>query len=398
VKILFVTPYLPYATAPHAGGLYVFAMIKGLVARGHTVSLLSLVTKDELEYVAELRELCDRVVPLLVNPVIRNSAGALLRHILAPSVFPAWHPDVARTIDDLMQQERFDVVQFNWAEMGQYLKHAKKRDSCVVLCAIDILTTTLYRSFSTTPKTIRKIWLYWYWRNAQLYERLLYPRLDHVLTLSPKDVDYLRLNMPYVKSSVLSPGFSETLIQRSIALNQSKNILFVGNMKRPLNIEGVLWFYNKVFPYIRRQVNDVRFYIVGASPTMEIMALTADEQVTVTGTVDRVESFYDHCRLSIVPLFVGGGIIKKAIDSLAAGCPIVATTIGVEGIDVHHEGEVLIADDAQAFALAVIRLLQDDQLWLQLAHAGRALATRAYAWDTAITQLETIYHRCAVAS
>ena len=390
MKILFVSPYFPYPTVPHAGGVYIFRLIEALTRLNHSVSLLSFVTAEESLHIAEMERFCHRLVTVPIDPSFRKSPRHILRHLLRPVTYQVWHPDFSAALDRMILETQFDIVQFEYSETGQYLDILKKRLPAL-LTVYDMPGTTIRRHFENEKKTLRKIWLYWYWRKAEWYEFKVYPRFDHVLTLSEKDQKYITKKIPCAKASVLFPWVDEELLRHSTELNQSKDVLFVGNMRRPLNVDAVLWFYHEVFPLVRAQIPETRLCIVGDSPLPAIQALTADKNVVVTGKVDRIDDYYRSCRLTIVPLFIGGGIVKKALDALAIGCPVVATTIGVEGIDVHHECEALVADSPQQFAVAVTRLLQDDVLWMQLAQAGRELVRRKYDWAATIAGLEYLY-------
>ncbi|WP_129670620.1 glycosyltransferase family 4 protein [Candidatus Chloroploca sp. Khr17] len=392
MKILFVTPYFPYPSVAHAGGVYTFRMIQGLAEHGHAVTLLSLVTEEEARHLAPMKAICSRVVTIPTDPHWRHAVQYLPRHLLAPATFPGWHPKLAAVLQNLVAQETFDVVQLNWSELGQYVGLLKQK-SATVLCAIDVLSTTLERDWANEKDFVRKLWLSWYAKDAKRYEKKIYPQIDHIITLSQKDHDYLMNHIRQVQASVLLPGVDETLLQLPLQLHESKDIVFVGHMQRPFNVSAVLWFYHQVFPYVRQQVPAARLVVVGADPPDTIRSLAKDPGVVVTGAVERIEDFYASSRLAIVPLFVGGGIIKKAIDALAAGCPIVTTRIGVEGLAVRDEQEVLLADDATAFGHAVVRLLQDDTLWMHLARAGRACVLRQHHWPSTIAALEAIYQK-----
>jgi glycosyltransferase involved in cell wall biosynthesis len=392
MKILFVSPFFPYPSVPHAGGVYVFRLIEALTRRNHSVSLLSFVTAEESVHIAEMERICHRVVTVPIDPSFRKLLKNIPRHLLQPVTFQVWHPDFSAALDRMISETQFDVVQLFWSETGQYVGVLKDRFP-TVLCAIDVIVPTLERTFRNERNLFRKIWLYWYWRNAEWYESRVYPRFNHVLTLSEKDQTYIIKKIPHAEANVLFPWVDEKLLRHPIELNRSKDILFVGNMKRPPNVDAVLWFYREVFPLVRAQVPEARLCIVGDAPAPVIQALRSDQNVVVTGKVDRVDDYCRSCRLTIVPLFIGGGIIKKALDALATGCPVVATTIGVEGIDVHHEREALVADSPQQFAVAVTRLLRDDLLWMQLAQAGRELVCRNYNWTTTVAGLEHLYKK-----
>jgi glycosyltransferase involved in cell wall biosynthesis len=92
---------------------------------------------------------------------------------------------------------------------------------------------------------------------------------------------------------------------------------------------------------------------------------------------------------------VGGGTRFKALEAMAAAKPIVSTSLGVEGIPVAHERELLLADTPAAFADSVLRLLQElpapHGLATQLGMAGRQLVAAHYTWDTIVPELERVY-------
>ena len=65
--------------------------------------------------------------------------------------------------------------------------------------------------------------------------------------------------------------------------------------------------------------------------------------------------------VSIVPLRIGGGTRLKIYKSMAAGTPVVSTTVGAEGLDVSSPENILLADTPQTFADACLRLLEESQ-------------------------------------
>jgi glycosyltransferase involved in cell wall biosynthesis len=87
----------------------------------------------------------------------------------------------------------------------------------------------------------------------------------------------------------------------------------------------------------------------------------------------------DKCRISVAPLRYGSGIKGKLVRSLAFGLPAVASSIGVEGMGLEHEKNVLVADDPRAFAAQVVRLYQDRTLWDRLQEGGYAFVQEKYS-------------------
>ncbi len=81
----------------------------------------------------------------------------------------------------------------------------------------------------------------------------------------------------------------------------------------------------------------------------------------------------------MVPLAAGGGTRIKLLEAFAHGVPVVATTVGAEGVDARHETHLLIADAPAALAGACSRLLADRGAARRLAAAARGLVESRYA-------------------
>ena len=167
-------------------------------------------------------------------------------------------------------------------------------------------------------------------------------------------------------------------------------LLFVGVMNYFPNTDGVTYFVREVLPAIRAVHPDVRLKIVGMNPPEAVKLLGAGH-IEVTGVVDDPRPYLDSSTVVIVPLRVGGGTRFKIVEAMAKGKPIVSTRIGAEGIEVSHDRELLLADDADSFAREVGRLLTDPELAKRLGRAGRQLAEQRYSWESALTRLEAFY-------
>jgi glycosyltransferase involved in cell wall biosynthesis len=67
---------------------------------------------------------------------------------------------------------------------------------------------------------------------------------------------------------------------------------------------------------------------------------------------------------------------------------VVSTTLGAEGLGARDGEHLLLADDAEHFAAAVLRLLNDGALGERLGAAGRALYDEQFTWPAAWRKLE----------
>jgi glycosyltransferase involved in cell wall biosynthesis len=161
----------------------------------------------------------------------------------------------------------------------------------------------------------------------------------------------------------------------------------------PPNVEGVLWFGREVFPRVLQEVPEARFVVVGKDPPREVRDLTLQvRNVRVTGYVPDPAPYLAETGAFIVPLHAGGGMRVKIVDAWCWGVPVVATTVGAEGIEVEDGLNALVADDPQALADAVVRVLRDEALGESLRENGRRWVEERYNWRTVYPRWEEVYN------
>jgi glycosyltransferase involved in cell wall biosynthesis len=171
-------------------------------------------------------------------------------------------------------------------------------------------------------------------------------------------------------------------------------VTFLGGLHWPPNAEGVLWFAREVWPTVWRQVPDALFTIIGKNPpeTLTKLQETGEpSRIEITGYVEDLEPYLASTAAFIVPLQAGGGMRVKIIDAWSWGLPVVSTTIGAEGICYQAGSDLVIADEADAFGAAVIRLLQDKRLAERLGKAGRLTIEESYDWRQVYPAWDDVY-------
>ena len=168
-------------------------------------------------------------------------------------------------------------------------------------------------------------------------------------------------------------------------------ILHLGTMFWPPNVAGVLWFAKEVLPIIHRDLPNARLVIVGKSPPPEVLALTADPRIEVTGYVEDPAPFIAAADVFVVPLQVGEGMRVKILDAWSWGLPVVSTPVGAEGIMVEPGQNILLAAEAGDFAAQVVRALKDPALNQALRKAGRAWVEANYSWQVVYRRVDQVY-------
>src|SRR5262249_38799860 len=148
----------------------------------------------------------------------------------------------------------------------------------------------------------------------------------------------------------------------ALAARRRGSLLFVGGFQHAPNADAVLWFVREVRPRLLRIVPDIEVVLVGSSPPPEIRAFVESIGVRLTGYVPDTAPYLDRAWVSIAPLRYGAGMKGKVGEAMAAGLPVVTTSIGAEGMELEDGVTALVADTPEAFAEAVRRLCTDDAL------------------------------------
>src|SRR4029079_4835065 len=119
----------------------------------------------------------------------------------------------------------------------------------------------------------------------------------------------------------------------------------------------------EIYPVIRAKRPDIKLHLVGDYAPAAVSALAQHDGIVVHGHVPDLDALLDCTRINMAPLRFGAGVKGKISHSLARGLPVVATSCAVEGMHLHGGDEVLVSDDADGFAEAVLRLYDDKALW-----------------------------------
>ena len=161
---------------------------------------------------------------------------------------------------------------------------------------------------------------------------------------------------------------------------ERRDFCFLGGYRHEPNVDAVLFFAREVLPLIHLHEPEARFFVAGANPTPEVMAL-AGEHVIVTGQIEDLRHVFDRCRVFACSLRIGAGTKGKVSTAMSYGLPVVSTACGAEGMELVHGDDVLLADGAADFAAACLRAYRDPALWQRLSEHGQALVQEKHSLD-----------------
>lgn len=358
-------------------------------------------TSSELTYVyfktedgiaVETLPFCRKVVaiekpkPYTAGKVVRG-----LIHRLPLTLINYSSPEMESAIAGLAGAADFDVVHIDSIQMLTYFRLLPDTlRQHTVFSWHNIESELLRRYAATTPSLPRKLYASMTAGRVESLEReILRSAMGH-LVCSERERRLLLDWVPGARIAVVENGV-DTKAFSAGEMGARRRVLFVGSMAYHANRDAIVWFAGKIWPAIHERFPQWTLTIVGSDPPPPVRALSGQPGIEVTGTVPNVQPYYDEAILAIVPLVTGGGTRLKILEALAAGVPVVSTTIGMEGLSVRPGEEILIADSEADWLPACSSLADQGRLWRKLATAGRELAETRYDWEILGKPLVNLY-------
>jgi sugar transferase (PEP-CTERM/EpsH1 system associated) len=338
-----------------------------------------------------------------VITVPRDSAytpAKVLRGVLGKTPLPVLNYTtnaMKQKLERLVSENDFDIVQVESIHLMSYLPIIRKgrRRSLVVCDWHNIESELMHRYSEREQGLLRRAYASRTARLMSEFERRALREFDAHVTVSQRDAEQLRDHNPVARIFVIENGvdtaFYSDLESRVANESPANRIVFVGSMDYHANIDGAVNFAREVWPRVRERHPELTFTIVGKDPASEVRELAQLPGVEVTGTVDDVRPFYRAAIAAVVPLNVGGGSRLKILEAMAAGVPVVSTTLGAEGLKVQHDENILIADTNEQLAEAIISLVENETRSHELSSAGRALVASRYDWSSLGDELFRTY-------
>jgi glycosyltransferase involved in cell wall biosynthesis len=390
MNILIASCHFPYPEVPHAGGETVYHIIESLSKR-HNIHLLSLIKEEEIVHLQVMKELCEKVEVVTRSSTFwRKSLSGLKMFITSPRYVGhrCWY-ELQKYAERMLSENHYDVVLIEFTETAMFVKSYNKYPTIIDI--MDVISKTpererLYRRSGVFKASKGPI------RNQELS---LYRQADRLIVKSESDWRFLKEHAKDLKIDVIPPWVRLGRFGEAKDSNDNKELLFVGALDREVNSESIIYFCDEIFPKIKSKVPEAKLTIVGGGATPKVANLASIPGVQLTGYVSQVEPYYQKATVFVAPLKVGGGIVVKILDAMAAGKPVVTTTAGNEGIEAEQGKELLIADTPNEFATKVINLLLNQELQERISRGAKAFVERFFVWSNNIARLESIIEECA---
>ncbi len=389
MNILFLTPRIPFP--PYRGDkLKIFNLIKEL-SRANRVVLVSFVEESvRPEEIDALKAYCAEVITVKL-PRWRSLWNCLMNVFSDVPYQVAYYRSskMTRLLGQKVDWKSFDVVHVHLIRMAQYA--LERRSGAVrVLDLTDAGSLYLERFSNVTPNAALRIMLHAELSRLKRYEQVI-SRFDTAFVCSAIDRDILTQRVSNSHVDLLYNGVDlDYFVENTERTVLPHHLIYTGNMTYFPNVDGARYFVHEILPLIRARVPDVRLSIVGKDPPAAVRRLKRDG-VTVTGFVPDIRQYYLESEIAVAPIRFGAGTLNKILEPMALGVPVVASSIGVEGLPLEHDRHLLIADTPETFAACVVRLLSDHAVAVRIAANAKDHVRTHYGWKSVAATLQSSY-------
>jgi glycosyltransferase involved in cell wall biosynthesis len=313
-------------------------------------------------------------------------------------------PAFTRALENLLARQPFDVVQFEGIEMVPYLttvldfsSQAAHRPWLVFdeHNAEYVLQKRVFEADVRVPaRWAGAVYSLVQWQKLRWFEAWACRHVDAVAAVSDADAQALQRIVPGLKVAVVPNGIDVQSHAGYVAppgMVPPHTVVFTGTMDYRPNVDAVLWFANRVYPRLQELVPDVQFHVVGRQPHARLDPLRDKPGIVITGSVPDTRPYIASADVYVIPLLSGGGTRFKVLEAMTLRRPIVSTTIGCAGFPIESGQEAILADEPDAFAAEVARLLWDSERRVALGQTGFEFAAAHYDWSAIVPLLEANY-------
>jgi hypothetical protein len=232
-------------------------------------------------------------------------------------------------------------------------------------------------------KSIPKIGSFHSKKSLLLRELAAIHRCDLVMVCSSEELSLLQNEFGVCPEKlILAPFFVPTKRLMTLNFEDRRDFVFLGGFKHPPNIDQVKILKNVLWKQIRRRLPDANIHIFGAYPPLQVQQMNDSKNgFLVHGYLPNLDDL-NHYRVMLAPIRYGAGLKGKIVDSWMYGCPVVSTSMGMEGMfvesDTNNTWGGFIGNDNEEFVENAVTLYSDKMIWKKCQENGFSLLQKLF--------------------
>ena len=398
MKVLFITTQFPY---PLDNGGKIGA-INGLdLFRDEEVTLLSFseqpdLIQDGISFLSRRFTNLRIVNPIIHDIHIQQKKSKLFKTIIRAYagkypylVVKFWNKEMLRAIDKAFGNAKFDIVFIDYLNMqcyGDYIKKKYKGRYDLYILKDHNIEYEITKQMAENAFFVKKMILTSIWKKTKRFEIKAIQNANAVLSVCNENAEYFRKHNP--NSYAMLPAFDILPSRHDYSLEDKDRLLYVGNLSWRPNMEGLTWFIEKVYPILKEKKNGITLDVIGSGE--ENNPFSDVQGIRWHGYVEDISLEYRSHTVFIVPLWVGSGIRIKILEAFNNEIAVVSTSVGCSTMKAVGGTHLLIADDEEQFANAILRLLEDNDLCKKICASAKDYFKENFSIESRIAEFKKL--------
>ena len=270
-------------------------------------------------------------------------------------------------VRELVGARRYDMAYAYYIRSAEALREARRaRPDLATFMALQLSQTLNTERLARTAATPwDRLFYRFETRRMAAYEARLWQDVSRTVLIGEQDRAAIakacrEQGLPEIDNVVWGPhGVDVERFKPRPGAEEADMVVMSGVMRYAPNVEAALWFVREVWPLVRAERPQARFFLVGRDPAASLQALDGKDGITVTGTVEEPAEWIARAAVCVAPIRAAAGLQNKLLEAMAMAKAVVATPVANEGIRAPDGEAVLLAEEPAPFARAVLALLAD---------------------------------------
>lgn len=218
------------------------------------------------------------------------------------------------------------------------------------------------------------------------YENIIFEYFEHKTIISDEDRRFIY--HPERKDiSVIPNGIDTDYFYPNVDVKKVYDLVFIGNMSYPPNIETAEFIANEVLPILKKENQDLKILIAGSSPHKRVKDLSNINEIEVSGWVDDIRDAYAKAKVFFAPMQIGTGLQNKLLEAMAMEIPCVTSGLANRSLQASDGLNILVGSNPEEYAFQIISLLKSASERKRLGEAGRVYVKSKFSWEESARRL-----------
>ncbi len=381
MRILQICNKAPYP-ANDGSSIAIYNMSLGFIENEADLYLLTINTKKHFKpdkLVPEEFKRRSKYVSVYKNTNV-NPAGLILNLLSKESYFLSrfYFRAFKNKLIEVLKKNTFDIIHLEGLFVATYIPVIRKYSKAkIAIRAHNIEHLIWDRMIANETNAVKKKYLVLQNERLKKFELSVLPRVDAIVTITDYDKQYLE-KLGIKNNYFVSPtGIDVSKYPLQADAEERCSVFHFGSMDWMPNVEAVEWFLEHVWLKHFIDKTNYTFYIAGRNMPAKLLNINYNNVKIVPDVKDSVH-FYNSKEIMVVPLLSGSGMRIKILEGMAMSKAIVSTAIGAEGIPVTQNKNIILANTAEGFALAIKNIAENNDLKVHLKENARIFITESF--------------------